>query len=655
MNLKNYPETKKKLGAIYSKTETVFNVWAPTQSHLKIALYEKPRALYRDIYDMEQDSDGVFSVRIKGDLHGKFYTIIVDNQSEVTDPYAISANANGIRSAIIDLDRTNPEAWDKYQRPTGNNDCDAVIYELHIKDFTGHTSAGIENKGKFLGLSENDTSYKGYSTGLDHLVDLGITHVHLMPVYDYLTVDEKDNSDENYNWGYDPEHYNLPEGCYSTDPDDPISRVKELKEAVMAMHKAGIKVVLDVVYNHTYRSQYANFNVLVPNYYYRMTPDGYFSNGSGCGNEFASENPMARRFIVDSLQYWMNEYHIDGFRFDLMGLMDIETATQIEKTLRKENPEILIYGEPWTGGLSTLPENKRVYKGSQGKKGFALFNDDFRNAIKGDNDGFELGFIHANKDSVHSLAVGITGSIPYDDAHIGFATDPCESINYFNSHDNLILWDKIKKVSPDANEETLIRLNKLAFSILFTAQGVPFFHAGNEFLRDKQGHHNTYNTSLAINGINWDNKKKYYGFYNYVKDLIQLRKDFSCLRLKSAEDIRSKLSFVREAPFADLIKDAVVYTLSQDASEDFDCMLVVHNPSHEPLILSIHELLTHMCCTREDHPADLPKLKSIKIERIFDENGRLRDPEVITPETYHLVKVGPISTNVFKFTNLENR
>jgi pullulanase len=655
MNIKNYPLTQKKLGAIYSKEDTTFNVWAPTQAHLKIALYEDPRALYRDIYPMVQAIDGVFSVRIKGDLHGQFYTIIVDNQSEVSDPYAISSNANGIRSAIIDLDRTHPKDWDVYKRPTGNNDCDAVIYELHIKDFTGHVTAGIEHKGKYLGLSENGTKHNGYATGLDHLVDLGVTHVHLMPVYDYLTVDEKDNSDENYNWGYDPEHYNMPEGCYSIDPDDPVSRVKELKTAIMAMHSKGLKVVLDVVYNHTYRSQYANFNVLVPNYYYRMTPDGHFSNGSGCGNEIASENPMVQKFIVDSLVYWMNEYHIDGFRFDLMGLMDLDTAVMIEAKLRKDNPEILIYGEPWTGGLSTLPENKRVYKGSQGKKGFALFNDDFRNAIKGDNDGYEVGFIHANKDSAHDLTVGIAGSIPYDEVHIGFATEPCESINYFNSHDNLILWDKIKKVSPNANDETLIRLNKLAFSILFTAQGVPFFHAGNEFLRDKQGHHNTYNSSLAINGINWDNKEKHYGFYSYVKDLIQLRKDFSCFRMKSANEIRARLFFVKDAPFDDLIKNAIVYTISQNADEDFDCMLVVHNPSSDALILSIEELLTHMCSSKADHPVDPPKLKNIRIERIFDENGRLHEPEIITPETYHLVKVNSISTSVFKFTNLENR
>ncbi len=651
MNLTDYPITNKSLGASYTKEETVFRVWAPTQNHLKLAHYENSRALHRSLYDMDKDEDGVFSVTIKGDLHGTFYTLITDDQSEVTDPYAVSANTNGVRSAIVDLERTNPDGWEDHKIPAPSNPTDAILYELHIKDFTGHNTSGNQFKGKFLGLTETDTKYKGYATGLDHLVDLGVTHIHLLPVYDYLTVDETDTSDENYNWGYDPEHYNMPEGCYSTNPEDPVSRIIELKQAIQAMHEKGLKVVLDVVYNHTYRSKYSNFNVLVPNYYYRMTEDGSFSNGSGCGNEFASENPMAQKFIVDSLLYWARAFKVDGFRFDLMGLMDLGTVDLILKTLKAENPDILIYGEPWTGGLTTLHENNRVFKGAQIGKGYALFNDDFRNAIKGDNDGTETGFIHGNKDAAHDTITGIVGSIPYDSHHVGFASKPSESINYFNSHDNLILWDKIVKSSPGANEETLIRLNKLAFSILFTAQGIPFFHAGNEFLRDKKGHHNTYNASLKINAINWENKVKYYGFYNYVKDLIALRKNLKCFRMDDPEKIKRRLHVIKDASFTDLIKNGIVYTIYQDDTEDFHCLLVAHNPSHEPMLLATDRIVRHIC--EQKNHGTLPDLKNVKIERIFDQNGWFSDPKMLNQTHQNILRVDPISTHIFKLTNTE--
>lgn len=649
MNYNQYPVTEKKLGALYTKESTTFNVWAPTQNQLSIALYEDSRQLHRTLHTMKKASDGVFSTTIKGDLHGKFYTIIVDSHLEVTDPYCLSANANGIRSAIVDLARTNPEGWDTHKRPIGANGCDAVLYEMHVRDFTGHRSSGAAIKGKFLSLSENGTNYNGYVTGLDHLVSLGVTHVHLLPIYDFLTVDETDDSDENYNWGYDPEHFNAPEGSYSTDANDPLLRILELKSAIKALHEHGFKVVLDVVYNHTYRTFDSNFNALVPKYYHRTTEAGEFSNGSGCGNEFASDHPMGRKFIVDSLCYWAKEYKVDGFRFDLMALIDVDTVALFMAALKNIDPEILIYGEPWMGGLSTLPENKRVYKGVQCGKGFALFNDDFRDAIKGDNDGTDKGFIHGNKLCIHDTKVGITGSIPYSETLIGFASTPSESINYFNSHDNLILFDKLKKTSPDANLETLIRQSKLAFGVLFTAQGVPFFHAGNEFLRDKKGHHNTYNASMSINGINWENKEKYYEFYNYVVDLIRLRKEYACLRMDDVEQIKSRLNFYEDDATID--RGAIVYTIHQTEGSAFDCLMVAHNPSGEALMLSINKLVKHMCCDPKVDPKTLHH--KVAVKHIFDENGLFTTPVDIDPSHHHLVKIDPISTNVFTFKKLK--
>lgn len=645
MSYNNYPTTKKKLGVTYTQTATTFQVWAPPQKQMSVALYEDARHIHRTIYPMEKSLDGVFSVTISGDLHGQFYTYIIDHHLEVTDPYCVSCSANSIRSAIVDLERTNPVGWDNHSRPPAASPCDAVLYEVHVKDFTGNVSSGSVLNGKYLGFVEPGTDCDGYATGIDHLVDLGITHVHLLPVYDFLTVDETEDSDDNYNWGYDPEHYNAPEGSYATDPDDPVRRVKELKTLIMALHERGLKVVMDVVYNHTYRTLDSNFNTLVPNYYHRTTHDGIFSNGSGCGNEFASEHAMGRKFIVDSLCYWAEEYKIDGFRFDLMALIDIDTIKLARAKLHAINPDILLYGEPWTGGLSTLPENKRVYKGAQCNQGFSVFNDDFRNAIKGDNDGTERGYVQGNRNDMHDVMVGLLGSIPYDHSLIGFATHPSESVNYFNAHDNLIMMDKLKKSNPGANLETLIRLNKLAFGILFTAQGIPFFHAGNEFLRDKKGHHNSYNAPMDINGIDWTYKGRYYEFYNYVKDLIALRKAHPCLRMDDAEEIKKRIQFYDDAS----MHGAIGFVIHQDPDDDFDCLFVVHNPSNDPVMLSIENLVKHICSKPKPNVKKL--ICNLKIKHLFDENGLFSTPVEIDALHHHLIKLDPISTNVFTFKN----
>lgn len=645
MSFINYPTTKKKLGALYEKNQTTFRVWAPPQSQMSVALYENSRHLHRVLYPMEKGIDGVFTVTISGDLHGYFYTYIIDSQLEVTDPYSISCNANGVRSAIIDLSRTNPIGWENHPRPEPTPRCDAVLYEVHVRDFTGHKNSGASLKGKYLGFVETGTHFEGYTTGIDHLVDLGITHVHLLPVYDFLTVDETEESDEDYNWGYDPEHYNAPEGSYATEADNPVSRVKELKTLIMELHKRGLKVVLDVVYNHTYRTFDSNFHTLVPNYYHRTTKEGYFSNGSGCGNEFASEHAMGRKFIIDSLLYWATEYKVDGFRFDLMALIDQETIKVARAMLNEVNPDILIYGEPWIGGLSTLPDSKRVYKGSQCDKDFAVFNDDFRNAIKGDNDGTERGFVQGNRNEMHDTMVGIIGSIRYDHSLIGFTTHPSETINYFNAHDNLIITDKFWKSNPQMDMDTFIRMNKLAFGILFTSQGIPFFHAGNEFLRDKKGHHNSYNAPLSINAIDWSYKAKHYEFYTYVKDIITLRKKYPWLRMNDADTIRESVVFYEDAS----LHGAIGYSIKHEGEDDYDCLFITHNPFNEPIMLSVENLIKHICC----HPKqDVKKLLCyVEVRHVFDENGLFTEPLLLDTAHHHLIKLDPISTNVFTLKN----
>ncbi len=647
MDKSTYPITEKELGAIYQSHQTTFNVWAPTHDTISLAIYENPKAPFRTLYPMHKASDGVFSATLPGDLHGTFYTYLLEGQSEVTDPYSLSTSANGLRSAVIDLDRTHPENWIDHSRPRGNMGCDAILYEVHVKDFSGHSNSGMTHKGKFLAFSENDTRIENTSTGLDHIVDLGVTHVHLMPVYDFTTVDEELEADKNYNWGYDPEHFNTPEGSYATMPDDPVSRIIELKTAIKALHEKGLKVVLDVVYNHTYRTEHSHFNVLAPHYYHRITENGTFSNGSGCGNEFASETPMGRKFILSSLLYWAREFQIDGFRFDLMALIDKNTILLALEALREVDPEILIYGEPWMGGLSTLPEVDRVYKGSQCGQGFSLFNDDFRDAIKGDNDSTGKGFIQGNKDMKLRMHTGLVGSIAYDEKYIGFTTHPCETINYFNSHDNLILFDKLKISAPDASYEELIAMNKLAFNVLLTAQGTPFFHAGNEFLRDKKGHHNSYNAPLSVNAIDWNNKVKHADFYKYVKDLITLRKTYSCLRLKSAEAIKSRVFFIEDTEYLEAFKDGIVTIIKQEHGESFQCMLIAHNPRKDAMLLSINDLKDTILEFFGDNPPSTTPIDNFVIKCLFDERGLLEIPENIDPLRQHLVRVNPISSSIF--------
>ncbi|HLR21496.1 MAG TPA: type I pullulanase [Tissierellaceae bacterium] len=625
--------TNKKLGMIYSEEKTIFRVWSPLKEKIDLLLYLDNRFIKRKSYTMVKDGEGVHELILKGDYKGCFYNYLVDGH-EVTDPYSIASSINSDHSAIIDLKDTNPKGWDSHFLPRKIKPCDSIIYEVHIKDFTISETSGVKNKGKFLGFIEDNTEYNGLKTGISHLKELGITHVHLLPVYDFYTVnEEKENfyKEDNYNWGYDPELYNVVEGSYARKPEDPINRIKEFKKLIMGLHEAEIRVVLDVVYNHTYKSYDSNLNRLMPNYYYRVNETGEFSDGSGTGNELDTEKPMVQKFIIESLLYWVEEFKIDGFRFDLMGLIDINTTEKIIEKLRNVNPNILIYGEPWVGGDSVLPMDKRTLKGKQINTSFAFFNDGFRDSIKGDNDGIGKGFIQGNTGSKLGVERGIAGSIYFGNIDLGFTKKPSESINYVNSHDNLILYDKIKKVFPHMAEDDRERLNKLAFGILFTSQGIPFFHGGNEFLRTKCMVRNSYKSPISINAIDWALKEKNLKYFNYFKDLINLRKEFKEFRLNNKKDIQERLRFFNYGRWDNII----IYTLSLDKGY----LLIIHNGEFYTKDISRKDILSQINKFYGETK------KEIDIVPIFDINGLIKKRKKVELD---YIKVPYFSTMIYK-------
>ncbi len=534
----------RQFGPQISSERSVISAYAPKfeEGDLRVALYRDSLCQNREVRTMTKVSDDSFKLVLEGDYRGYFYTFLVRKGRdilEITDPFAIASSANSLRSALIDLTETDPEGFREETYTIETDPTSRILYELHVRDYTIHDSSGAQHKGLYLGLAESGTNLQGMTTGIDHLVELGITHVHLLPIFDFGSVNERDP--KGYNWGYDPELYNVPEGSYATDADDPLARIRELKTLIAAFHARSIGVVMDVVYNHTYRSDHSPFNVLDPGGFYRLNEDGSFSNGSGVGNELASEKDRVRAFIEDSLLYWMDEYHIDGFRFDLMGLMDVDTMYDIEDVLKKENPDVLLYGEPWIGGETTLSEEQIFYKGQQKGHAIAVFNDDFRDAIRGNNNGASWGAIQGNLNEMHRILRGIVGEVNFAGDLSGFAKEPSEVINYFTAHDNLILMDKLHKSLPNRPTEDYVRLSKLAFLLLLTSQGVPFLHEGTEFMRDKKGVHNSYNSPDEVNAIDWQLKETFHDFYIYVRDLISMRKKYRHFRLPTSSEIRKKV------------------------------------------------------------------------------------------------------------------
>lgn len=547
------------LGAICTREKTEFAVWSPYAEGASVNLYrdsvcEKP---YNTV-EMRSEN-GVWKTEVSGDLHGVYYTYsltIGGKVNETIDIYAQSAGANGIRGMVADMSHTNPKGWEKSEYVKLNSYTDAVLYELHIRDFSIDKSGSFKHRGKFAAFTENGvTNANGDKIGLDYIKELGVTHIHLLPSFDYGSVDETDDKPQ-FNWGYDPVNYNMPEGSYSSDASDGLTRVTEFKEMVQAAHNHGLGIVMDVVYNHTYFAKGSPFDKTVPGYYYRHKKNGILSDGSACGNEFASERAMARKFICDSLCMWAKEYKVDGFRFDLMGLIDVETLNLCAKKLREINPNVILYGEGWTGGACPLDENLRAMKKNAVKvPNIAMFSDDFRDGLKGSVFiAKDTGYVNggANSESaelVKSLLCGGLKNLDIKrDADEIWTDDPGQTVNYVEAHDNLTLFDKLHVSCPKSDEKTLIAIDKLTAALIFLAQGIPFIQAGQEMLRSKPlpdggFDENSYKSPDAVNSIKWNKIAENKDIVDYYRGLIAIRRKFPQLRLRSADEIRERVKF----------------------------------------------------------------------------------------------------------------
>lgn len=598
----DYPVyTGKDLGLTYTPTAATFKIWAPTATAAKLNIYKSDLGgtAVRSI-TMNKGVNGVWQITVPENLKNSYYTFQVNIgntwSEEVVDPYAKACGTNGLRAQVIDLKETNPVGWDKDKSPNfsvANKQTDALIYELHVRDASIHASSGIKNKGKFLGLAELGTKNNtGQLTGLSHIKELGVTHIHLLPFYDYNSVDET-KSAVQYNWGYDPVNYNIPEGSYSTNPSDGKVRIRELKELIKTMHSNGLRIIMDVVYNHTALTKNSNFNILVPDYYYRKRADGSFSDASSCGNETASEKAMFQKFMIESVVYWVNEYHIDGFRFDLMGIHDIQTMNMISDTLHKIKPSIVLYGEGWTSSSSPLPEDKRALKKNAAQlNGIAVFSDDMRDGIKGsvfniDDRGFATGNT-SNSESVKFgvVAAGKHPQINYSKVNYSkepYTAGPAGLINYADCHDNNILWDKIELSFKSASAAERTKMHELAYAIVLTAQGASFLHAGTEFLRTKNGVENSFDKGDIVNGIDWDLKTKNMASYQFIKSLVQIRRAHPAFRMQTAQQIATNINFENNLPTG-----IIAYTINGAAvGDNWKKIWIAYNGSQTPQTLTL--------------------------------------------------------------------
>lgn len=583
-------------GALYSGKSTTFTIWSPVSEQMTLRIYKDGHSNSPISEHHMKMNNGVWSIELSGDYKKKYYTyqstISGKEMSEVTDPYAKAVGVNGKRGMVIDMVSTNPKGWDLDQSPELKSLNDAIIYELHIRDFSIHPNSGIKNKGKYQAFTEQNTNYQNISTGIAHLKDLGVTHIHVLPAFDFRSVDESKINSNQYNWGYDPQNYNVPEGSYSSNPQDGVVRIREFKEMVMALHDSGLRVVMDVVYNHTGATEDSNFNQLYPGYYYRQDKNGGFSNASACGNETASEKPMMRKFIIESVKHWIKEYHIDGFRFDLMGIHDIETMNKIAKEVKSIDSSILLYGEGWTAGSSPLADSVRAIKANLSQMpDLAVFSDEIRDGIKGHwANHKDKGFVSGNARMKESVKFGITAAIKHphlDYSKVNYtkasrANGPWQTINYAACHDDLTLWDKLKE-STNSTREELISMHLLANTIVLTSQGIPFLHAGAEFLRTKGGDSNSYKSPDSINQLNWDMKYKNINIYEYYKQLIKLRKDHKIFRLNTIKMIQERLSFTNT--------DDLVIAYQLDAKdlpdESWEKVFIAFNGSNENKLIDI--------------------------------------------------------------------
>lgn len=611
---------------IYSKVKTLFKLNAPTTVNLDgmtgaTTQIDKKKQVEIHIYEDGQGGKAIKTIKmkasgenrweatVKGDLKGKFYTFDI-GKGETPGVFAKAVGVNGMRGAIVDMAETNPQGWENDQRPVIQSPADLVIYEMHWRDFSIDVSSGLKNKGKFLALTE--------PKAIEHLKNLGVNAVHILPSFDYASVDETKLDTPQYNWGYDPKNYNVPEGSYSTDPYNPVTRIKEFKQMVQALHKAGIRVILDVVYNHTFNIDHSNFQLTYPDMYYRKTADGKYSDGSGCGNETASEKPLMREFMLESVKYWIDEYHIDGFRFDLMGVHDIETMQQIRAEVNKIDPSIYIYGEGWSAGSCAYPVDKLAMKANaQQLNGIAAFSDDMRDALRGpfsdDHKGALLAGIPGEEES---LKFGIVGGIAHPQVDMTkvnydkkpWTNNPTEQISYVSCHDDMCLVDRLKASIPSLTDKNiqekertaeLIRIDQLAQTAVFTSQGVPFILSGEEMLRDKKGVHNSYNSPDSINHLDWNNLQRYPQLFTYYKNLIQLRKNHPAFRLATGDKVRQHLEFLPAVNSKDVKQDCLVGFLLKDLQgiDARKTIVVIYNFNKEAKEMAIPEgNYTIACC-----------------------------------------------------------
>lgn len=578
---------------------THFTLWSPKAEAAEVLIYDTDRNTAPvATLSMKRGENGTWRASVPEKLYGKFYTfrVTVDGRrlAETPGVWAKAVGTNGERAAIVDFASTDPAGWSEDKGPELKNITDAVLYEMHHRDFSVHPSSGIVHKGKFLALTEPQTrSSLGDATGIDHLKELGVTHVHILPSYDYNSVDESNLPSNQYNWGYDPFNYNAPEGSYSTDPADPAVRVREMKEMVKALHDAGIGVVMDVVYNHTANNDDSNFSLTAPGYYYRHRPDGSYSDASGCGNETASDRQQMRDYIVNSVKYWAKEYHIDGFRFDLMAIHDIETMNEVAAELKKINPSIFVYGEGWTAGDSPLPAEQRALKENVDKMtGIAVFSDDIRDAVKGHySDAKDRGFATGKPGNEETVKIGIVASTAHpqvdyskgNNSKFAYAGAPTEIINYVSCHDDLTLTDKLAASMPGSSEADRQRAARLAQTIVFTSQGTPFMFAGEEVFRDKKGVHNSYKSPDSVNAIDWTLKNKNADQFNYYRELIKLRKAHPAFRMTTAGEIARNIAFDKITS-----PNVISYSIKNNANGDeWKEIRLVFNGSDSPFVAKI--------------------------------------------------------------------
>ena len=598
---RKYEYTGTDLGCVYQKEETGFRVWAPTAEQVTLQLYQEGNGdcLLKRL-PMEKGESGTWYTKVKGDWNGIYYTYEIalpEGTNEVPDVYATALGVNGKRSMVLDFSETDPEGWEQDHGPALEKVTDAIIYELHVRDLSTDPDSGIQAKGLFKGLTEEGTkSPDGLATGLDHIKEMGVTHVHLLPLHDFGSIDEEHPELNKFNWGYDPVNYTALEGSYSTDPYHGQVRVKEFKEVVQTFHRQGLGVVMDVVYNHTYYTKDSVFERTVPGYYYRMEGEE-FANGSGCGNETASNHKMMRKYMIDSLCFWAKEYHIDGFRFDLMAIHDIDTMNAIVKALKKINPNIFIYGEGWAAKAPAFPKNKLAFKANAKKMPeVAMFNDNIRDTVKGHVfEGDVKGFVNGNTHLEEDMKFAVVGAVEHDQINEleeeSWALNPTQSINYISAHDDLTLWDKLALSCPKASEAERIAMNKLAAAIVYTAQGVPFMQAGEELLRTKPGTKpgekftkDSYQSPDSVNSIKWKRKKKYEDVVAYYKGLIAFRKAHEALRMATQKEVAKRIHFLQA-------KDRVVsYTIDcKGLEKEYSQLCIIYNANENAVPVSIPE------------------------------------------------------------------